>query len=153
MSNRRQFLTLLGGTAVAWPLAARAQQPPMPVIGFLAEGTPDSEPDALPAFQQGLREAGYVEGQNVQIDYRWSGAQRDLLLALTADLVRRKVTVIYTARGSAVAQAARRRLPLFRSSSRMVATRSNWASWQVSIIRAVMSPALRFSPTCSRQSD
>jgi putative ABC transport system substrate-binding protein len=80
----------------------------MPVIGFLAEGTPDSEPDALPAFHQGLREAGYVEGQNVQIDYRWSGAQCDLLLALTADLVRRKVTVIYSARGSAVAQADRR---------------------------------------------
>jgi putative tryptophan/tyrosine transport system substrate-binding protein len=60
----------------------------MPVIGFLAESTPDSEPDALPAFHQGLREAGYVEGQNVQIDYRWSGEQYDLLLALTADLVR-----------------------------------------------------------------
>src|SRR5215471_14692624 len=106
--GRRKFLaTLLGGAAVAWPLAARAQQPTMPVIGFLAEGTPASEPDALPAFRQGLRDAGYVEGQNVQIDYRWSGEQRDLLLALTADLVRRKVTVIYSARGSAVAQAAK----------------------------------------------
>jgi len=105
--NKREFLTLLGGGAAAWPLAARAQQPTMPVIGFLAEGTPDSEPDALPAFRQGLRDAGYVEGQNVQIDYRWGGEQRDLLLALTADLVRRKVTVIYSARGSAVAQAAK----------------------------------------------
>ena len=105
--GRRELLVALGGAVAAWPVAAGAQQPAMPVIGFLAEGTPDSEPDALPAFQQGLREAGYVEGQNVQIDYRWSGAQRDLLLALTADLVRRNVTVIYTARGSAVAQAAK----------------------------------------------
>ena len=60
----------------------------MPVIGFLAEGNPDSEPGALTAFHQGLREAGYVEGQNVQIDYRWTGQQRDLLVSLTADLVR-----------------------------------------------------------------
>jgi putative tryptophan/tyrosine transport system substrate-binding protein len=86
--------------------AARAQ-PAMPVIGFLAEGTPDSEPGALTAFREGLRETGYIEGHNVQIDYRWSGEQRDLLLALTADLVRRNVTVIYSARGSAVAQSAK----------------------------------------------
>ena len=77
------------------------------MIGFLAEGTPDSEPGALTAFHQGLRETGYVERQNVQFDYRWTGQQRDLLLALTADLVRRDVTVIYSARGSAVAQAAK----------------------------------------------
>src|SRR5215475_5530398 len=105
--GRRKFLATLGSAAAAWPLAAGAQQPTMPAIGFLAEGTPASEPGALTAFRQGLREAGYVEGQNVQIDYRWSGEQRDLLLALTADLVRRKVTVIYSARGSAVAQAAK----------------------------------------------
>src|SRR6516165_7635410 len=104
--NRRAIITLLGGAAT-WPLAAGAQQTRMPVIGLLAEGTPDSEPGDLAAFYQGLREVGYVEGQNVQIDYRWSGEQRDLLLALTADLVRRNVTVIYTARGSAVAQAAK----------------------------------------------
>jgi putative ABC transport system substrate-binding protein len=76
--KRRDFITLLGGAA-AWPLTARAQQPALPVIGFLAEGTPDSEPGALPAFHQGLREIGYVEGRNVQVDYRWSGEQRDLL--------------------------------------------------------------------------
>ena len=104
--KRCTFITLLG-SAAAWPLAARAQQSAMPAIGYLAEGNPDSEPAALTAFHQGLREVGYVEGQNVQIDYRWTGEQRDLLLALTADLVRRNVSVIYSARGSAVAQAAK----------------------------------------------
>jgi putative tryptophan/tyrosine transport system substrate-binding protein len=148
--RRRAFITLLGGAAVAWPLVARAQQAAMPVIGFLAEGTPDSEPDALPAFHQGLREAGYVEGQNVQIDYRWSGAQRDLL---TADLVRRKVTVIYSARGSAVAQAAKAATTTIPIVFTNGGDPINWASWQVLIVRAVMSPAPRFSPTCSRQSD
>jgi hypothetical protein len=92
--TERKFLATLLGGAAACPLAASAQQPAVPVIGFLAEGTPDSEPGALMAFHQGLREAGYVEGQNVQIDYRWTGNQRDLLLALTADLIRRDVTVI-----------------------------------------------------------
>src|SRR5262245_42225096 len=105
--RRRDFIALLGSSVAGLPLAARSQQPAMPVIGFLAEGAPDSEPGALTAFRQGLREAGYVEGQNVQIDYRWTGNQRDLVLALTADLVRRDVTVIYSARGSAVAQAAK----------------------------------------------
>src|SRR5262249_2504036 len=105
--GRRELLAALSGAAAAWPLAPRAHQPAMPEIGFLAEGAPDSEQGALTAFRQGLREAGYVEGQNVQIDYRWTGNQRDLVLALTADLVRREVTVIYSARGSAVAQAAK----------------------------------------------
>jgi ABC-type uncharacterized transport system substrate-binding protein len=89
-----------------WPLGARAQQP-VPVVGFLSAGTPDSAPGELAAFHQGLREAGYAEGQNITIDYRWSGEQHDLLLALTTDLVRRKVAVIYATGGSAVAQAAK----------------------------------------------
>jgi putative ABC transport system substrate-binding protein len=79
----------------------------MPVIGFLSRGTPDSAPAELAAFHQGLREAGYVEGQNITIDYRWSGEQHDLLLALAADLVRRQVAVIATTGGTADAQAAK----------------------------------------------
>jgi putative ABC transport system substrate-binding protein len=109
-TTRREFIALIGGGCLLLAVKVKrawGQQPAMPVIGFLAEGTPASEPGALTAFRQGLREAGYVEGQNVQIDYRWSGEQRDLLLALTADLVRRNVTVIYSARGSAVAQSAK----------------------------------------------
>src|SRR5215468_3373407 len=108
--TRREFIALIGGGCLLLAVKVKrawGQQPAMPVIGFLAEGTPASEPGALTAFRRGLREAGYVEGQNVQIDYRWSGEQRDLLLALTADLVRRNVTVIYSARGSAAAQSAK----------------------------------------------
>ena len=105
--KRREFITLVGGAAAGWPLAVRAQQQSVPVIGFLSAGTPDSDPGGLAAFHQGLREAGYVEGQNLAIDYRWTGEQHDLMLALTADLVRRRVAVIYTAGGSAVAQAAK----------------------------------------------
>jgi putative ABC transport system substrate-binding protein len=105
--RRREFTTLLGGAAATWPLVARAQQPAMPVIGFLSAGVPDSTRDGLAEFHQGLRERDYVEGQNVIIDYRWSGEQHDLLLALTADLVRRKVAVIHATGSSAVALAAK----------------------------------------------
>jgi putative ABC transport system substrate-binding protein len=104
--KRRDFVALVGGAA-AWPIAARGQQVGTPVVGFLSMGTPDSDADEPAAFLQGLRETGYIEGQNVTIDYRWSGEQRNLLLALTADLVRRKVAVIYTAGGTAVAQIAK----------------------------------------------
>jgi putative tryptophan/tyrosine transport system substrate-binding protein len=107
MIQRREFITLLGGVAVVWPLAARAQQPTMPVIGFLSRGNPESEPEGMVSFHQGLRETGFVEGQNLAIDYRWAGDQEDLLLALTADLVRRKVAVIYATGGSSVALVAK----------------------------------------------
>src|SRR5262245_27760522 len=104
--KRREFITLLGGVA-GWPLEGRAQQPTMPVVGFLDVRTPDALADRLRAFRQGLREAGYVEGDNVTIVYRWGENKLDRVPELAADLVRRPVAVMFAGGSSAAVLAAR----------------------------------------------
>jgi putative ABC transport system substrate-binding protein len=112
--KRREFITLLGGAA-AWPLAARAQQPAMPVVGFLHGGSAGTRTHFIAAFHQGLKETGHIEGQHIEIDYRWADDQSDRLAALAVDLVRRQVSVITACGGERdvfAAKAATSKIPI-----------------------------------------
>jgi putative tryptophan/tyrosine transport system substrate-binding protein len=116
--RRREFITLLGGAAAVWPLTAHAQQsamPVMPVVGFISAGSPEAYPQALAAFRKALSDTGFVEGQNLAIEYRWAGTEYERFPSLVADLVRRQVSVIAVlgnTRGTLTAKAATTTIPI-----------------------------------------
>src|SRR5258705_7066922 len=112
--GRRQFISALGGSTLAWQLAARAQQPGMPVVGFIDGGSADASAPRVAGFRKGLNETGTVEGQNVTVEYHWLEGRTDLVPALVADLVRRHVAVIATSASNATlaAKAATATIPI-----------------------------------------
>jgi ABC-type uncharacterized transport system substrate-binding protein len=141
--KRREFIKLLGGTAATWPLAVRAQQPTMPVVGFLSGATFETMREYVAAFKRGLAEVEFIEGRNVRIEYRWAEHQNDRLPALAADLVRREVSIIVagaTTPGALAAKAATQTIPIV---FLWAPTRSKLVSSPALHIRAEISQALR----------
>src|SRR5262249_53052000 len=122
--KRRDFITLLGGAAAAWPLTARAQQSALPVVGFLDQRSPDASEDFLRPFRQGLKDTGYVERESVAIEYRWAENQMDRLSGLASELVRHQVTVIVASGGPPSVLAPKQQPRAFPSSSASAKTRS-----------------------------
>src|SRR5262249_53324337 len=112
--RRREFITVVSGAAIACPLAAHAQQPAMPVIGYLNPTAPDLSGDRLAAFRQGLKDTGYIEGENVSIIYRWADNQLDRIPELVSELIRRQVSVIaaFTLPAALAAKAASKTIPI-----------------------------------------
>ena len=138
--GRRELLVALGGAAAAWPLVARAQQA-MPVIGYLESRSPDGMTDRLRAFRQGLKDTGYVEGENVRIEYRWAENQVDRLPMLAAELVRQRVNVIARLEASLWRWRPRRQLRQSPLSSASAKTRCRLVSLPATVGRAAMRPA------------
>jgi len=112
--QRREFITLFGGTVATWPLATRAQQPPVPVLGFLSSRSPVESTQLVAAFRDGLKDNGFIEDQNVRIEYRWAEGQYDRLARLASDLAHRNVAAIAAVGNTPSAYAARAATPISR---------------------------------------
>jgi len=157
--RRRDFIILLAGSGASWPLTSRAQQAAMPVIGFLNSGSPDTFAHLVRAFLQGLKEAGYVDGQNVAIEYRWANGQYDRLGALVDDLVRRRVSVIAATSSPAnlVAKASTTTIPIVFTTGGDPVQRHSAAfrsaafvNWRMIAIFALVNMVQRDSAVCDR---